>query len=52
MIAGGTGITPMLQVIREILSNPEDKTEISLIFANQSEQVFRCLLKWAIQIYE
>mmetsp|Transcript_1761 Transcript_1761/g.2087 ORF Transcript_1761/g.2087 Transcript_1761/m.2087 type:complete len:321 (+) Transcript_1761:90-1052(+) len=37
MIAGGTGITPMLQVIREILSNPEDKTEISLIFANQTE---------------
>jgi cytochrome-b5 reductase len=38
MIAGGTGVTPMLQVIREILSNPEDLTEISLIFANVSEQ--------------
>jgi len=37
MIAGGTGITPMLQIIREVLSNPEDRTEISLIFANVSE---------------
>lgn len=34
MIAGGTGITPMLQVIRAILEDPSDKTKISLIFAN------------------
>jgi cytochrome-b5 reductase len=38
MIAGGTGITPMLQIIREILSNPEDLTQVSLIFANVTEQ--------------
>ena len=37
MIAGGTGITPMLQVISAILKNPDDKTKISLLFANQSE---------------
>jgi len=37
MIAGGTGVTPMLQVIREILSNPADSTEVSLVFANVSE---------------
>lgn len=37
MIAGGTGVTPMLQVIREILSNPEDHTEVSLLFANVTE---------------
>lgn len=37
MIAGGTGITPMLQIIREVLSNPEDRTQISLIFANVTE---------------
>lgn len=37
MIAGGTGITPMLQVIRAILKNPEDRTELWLIFANQTE---------------
>ena len=36
MIAGGTGITPMLQVIDEIIENPADKTKVSLIFANQS----------------
>lgn len=34
MIAGGTGITPMLQIIRAITSNPDDKTEVDLIFAN------------------
>ena len=37
MIAGGTGVTPMLQVIREILSNPDDHTEVSLVFANVTE---------------
>jgi len=38
MIAGGTGITPMLQVIEKILENPKDKTKISLIYANLSEK--------------
>jgi len=38
MVAGGTGITPMLQVIRAILDNPNDKTELWLIFANQTEE--------------
>ena len=28
MVAGGTGITPMLQVIRAILKDPNDKTEV------------------------
>jgi len=37
MVAGGTGITPMLQIIKEVLKNPDDKTEISLIFANNGE---------------
>eukprot|EP01116_Phalansterium_solitarium_P020281 TRINITY_DN591_c0_g1_i1.p2 TRINITY_DN591_c0_g1~~TRINITY_DN591_c0_g1_i1.p2 ORF type:complete len:277 (+),score=114.31 TRINITY_DN591_c0_g1_i1:74-904(+) len=36
MLAGGTGITPMLQVIRAIHKNPQDKTSVSLIFANVS----------------
>mmetsp|Transcript_67343 Transcript_67343/g.154302 ORF Transcript_67343/g.154302 Transcript_67343/m.154302 type:complete len:294 (-) Transcript_67343:297-1178(-) len=37
MIAGGSGITPMIQLCREILSNPDDTTEISLVFANNTE---------------
>lgn len=38
MIAGGTGITPMLQVIWDILKNPADPTKIWLLFANQTEE--------------
>lgn len=34
MVAGGTGITPMLQVIDHIFSDPADTTEVSLVFAN------------------
>ncbi|ODV91458.1 hypothetical protein CANCADRAFT_71204 [Tortispora caseinolytica NRRL Y-17796] len=34
MIAGGSGITPMLQIIKAILKNPNDKTKITLIYAN------------------
>jgi cytochrome-b5 reductase len=37
MIAGGTGITPMLQIINAVLSDPKDTTEMWLIFANQTE---------------
>ncbi len=38
MVAGGTGITPMLQVIHAILRDPKDTTELWLIFANQTEE--------------
>ncbi|XP_031537132.1 NADH-cytochrome b5 reductase 2 isoform X1 [Vicugna pacos] len=38
MIAGGTGITPMLQLIRCITKKPSDRTRMSLIFANQTEE--------------
>lgn len=34
MIAGGTGITPMLQIIRAALKNPQDRTKLNLIYAN------------------
>lgn len=34
MIAGGSGITPMFQVARAILENPNDKTKVHLIYAN------------------
>ena len=38
MIAGGTGITPMLQIIRAALKNPADRTKLSLIYANVTAQ--------------
>ncbi|XP_065830977.1 NADH-cytochrome b5 reductase 1-like [Oscarella lobularis] len=37
MIAGGSGITPILQIVQAILKDPYDRTEMSLIFANQTE---------------
>ncbi|KAM5137953.1 NADH-cytochrome b5 reductase 2 [Mantella aurantiaca] len=37
MMAGGTGITPMLQLIRHITQDPNDDTKCYLIFANQTE---------------
>jgi len=37
MIAGGTGITPVMQIAAEILRHPDDATQISLIFACREE---------------
>ncbi|XP_022868217.1 NADH--cytochrome b5 reductase 1-like [Olea europaea var. sylvestris] len=34
MLAGGSGITPMFQVARAILENPNDQTKVHLIYAN------------------
>lgn len=34
MVAGGTGITPMLQVVHRSLSDAQDKTRINLLFGN------------------
>ena len=36
LIAGGTGIAPMLQIIRAVLSEPEDQAKISLLFCNKT----------------
>eukprot|EP00741_Cyanophora_paradoxa_P003997 tig00000743_g3883.t1 len=36
MIAGGSGITPVYQVVRAMLADPSDPTEVSVLFANQS----------------
>ncbi|KAL1970606.1 hypothetical protein VTN77DRAFT_4250 [Rasamsonia byssochlamydoides] len=36
-LAGGTGITPMYQLIRAIFKNPEDKTKVTLVFGNVTE---------------
>jgi cytochrome-b5 reductase len=38
LIAGGTGITPMYQLCRAIFKNPEDKTKVTLVFGNVSEE--------------
>lgn len=34
MLAGGTGITPMYQVLNHILQDRKDQTQIRLIYAN------------------
>jgi NAD(P)H-flavin reductase len=33
MLAGGTGITPCMQIASKILRHPSDPTQVSLIFA-------------------
>jgi len=38
MIAGGTGITPVMQIASEILRHPSDNTKMSLIFACRIEE--------------
>jgi cytochrome-b5 reductase len=38
LIAGGTGITPMYQLVRAIFNNPDDKTKVSLVFGNVGEK--------------
>ena len=36
MLAGGTGVTPMVQLARAILADPRDRTEVRLILANKT----------------
>ncbi|KAF0759747.1 NADH-cytochrome b5 reductase 2 isoform X1 [Aphis craccivora] len=53
MIAGGTGITPMLQLIRQVTRDPKDETKLSLLFANQTEEdiLLRDELEEAVKNY-
>lgn len=37
MIAGGSGITPIYQVMQAILKDPEDETKMYVVFANRTE---------------
>jgi len=37
MIAGGTGITPMLQIVQAVIKDPNDTTQMFLLYANQTE---------------
>lgn len=46
LIAGGTGITPMYQVARAIFKNPEDKTKVTLVFGNVSEDDILLRKEW------
>ncbi|EEA21627.1 NADH-cytochrome b5 reductase, putative [Talaromyces marneffei ATCC 18224] len=50
LIAGGTGITPMYQLIRAIFKNPEDKTKVTLVYGNVTEDDI--LLKKELQHLE
>lgn len=36
IVAGGSGITPVLQILNEVITVPEDLTKISLIYANET----------------
>ncbi|KAJ8868566.1 hypothetical protein PR048_030104, partial [Dryococelus australis] len=36
--SSGTGITPMLQLVRHITKDPDDHTQMALLFANQTEE--------------
>lgn len=37
LIAGGVGITPILQLVRHVIKDPSDTTKMKLLFANQTE---------------
>lgn len=37
MLAGGTGITPIYQVVQAIMKDPEDETEMFVVYANRTE---------------
>lgn len=38
LLAGGTGITPMYQLMRAIFKNPDDQTKVTLVFGNVTEE--------------
>ncbi|OKL59395.1 NADH-cytochrome b5 reductase 2 [Talaromyces atroroseus] len=50
LVAGGTGITPMYQLLRAIFNNPEDKTKVTLVYGNVTEDDI--LLKKELQDLE
>jgi len=37
-VAGGTGLAPMVQMIRTILHDPMEETRLSLVFANRNQE--------------
>jgi NAD(P)H-flavin reductase len=45
-VSGGSGVTPMYQLITHSLSLPEDKTKWTLVFSNVTEADIREFLRW------
>lgn len=43
MLAGGTGLTPMMQVVMAALRNPRDTCNFYMIYANKTEDDILCL---------
>ncbi|KAF2839444.1 ferredoxin reductase-like protein [Patellaria atrata CBS 101060] len=46
LIAGGTGITPMWQLANTIFKNQDDKTKVTLVFGNISEDDIILKREW------
>jgi len=42
MICGGSGITPILQILKTVLNDATDKTNVYLLFANHVEEEIIC----------
>lgn len=42
MVSGGSGITPCYQVLKEVRSNKDDKTEVILLNGNRNEDDILC----------
>ena len=58
LIAGGSGITPMYQLIKDICKHPDDQTKMYLIFANQvtnireNKKSFHVIFHFKIVLYK
>ncbi|ODV96273.1 hypothetical protein PACTADRAFT_2564 [Pachysolen tannophilus NRRL Y-2460] len=42
MVSGGSGLTPCYQVFKEIVTNPEDSTEVDFYFGNRNKIDILC----------
>ncbi|CDO96593.1 unnamed protein product [Kluyveromyces dobzhanskii CBS 2104] len=49
MIAGGTGIAPMYQIMKSIFANDADTTKVHLVYGNQTEEDI--LLKKELDVF-
>ncbi|WFD01527.1 cytochrome-b5 reductase [Malassezia obtusa] len=46
MIAGGSGVTPIWQIVQQIANNPEDKTKVTVLYGNKKEEDILLAEKW------